>query len=47
MERSDKYLILDVLKGMITELMILVNTPGNWQYVTHLCVIPNGTAARG
>lgn len=33
MEQSDRYLALDVLRGMTIALMILVNTPGSWQYV--------------
>ena len=33
MEPSERYLALDVLRGMTIVLMILVNTPGNWQYV--------------
>ena len=30
---SDRYLALDVLRGMTIVLMILVNTPGSWKYV--------------
>lgn len=33
MEKSDRYLALDVLRGMTIAFMILVNTPGSWQYV--------------
>lgn len=33
MKQSDRYLALDVLRGMTIALMILVNTPGSWQYV--------------
>ncbi len=33
MESSNRYLSLDILRGMTIALMILVNTPGNWQYV--------------
>ena len=33
MESSNRYLSLDVLRGMTVALMILVNTPGSWQYV--------------
>lgn len=33
MEPSNRYLALDVLRGMTIALMILVNTPGSWQYV--------------
>lgn len=33
MEPSDRYPALDVLRGMTIALMILVNTPGSWQYV--------------
>lgn len=33
MESSNRYLALDVLRGMTIVLMILVNTPGSWQYV--------------
>ncbi len=33
METSSRYLALDVLRGMTIVLMILVNTPGSWQYV--------------
>jgi len=33
MEQSDRYPALDVLRGMTIALMILVNTPGSWQYV--------------
>ncbi len=33
MEQSERYLALDVLRGMTIALMILVNTPGSWQYV--------------
>jgi len=33
MEQSNRYLALDVLRGMTIALMILVNTPGSWQYV--------------
>ena len=33
MEQSNRYLAIDVLRGMTIALMILVNTPGNWQYV--------------
>ena len=33
MEASNRHLPLDVLRGMTIALMILVNTPGSWQYV--------------
>jgi predicted acyltransferase len=33
MEKSDRYLTLDVLRGITIAFMILVNTPGSWQYV--------------
>lgn len=33
MEQSERYLALDVLRGMTIAFMILVNTPGSWQYV--------------
>ncbi|MFO7569236.1 MAG: heparan-alpha-glucosaminide N-acetyltransferase domain-containing protein, partial [Smithellaceae bacterium] len=33
MEKSSRYLALDVLRGMTVAFMILVNTPGSWQYV--------------
>ncbi|MEN6375391.1 MAG: hypothetical protein ABFD75_11515 [Smithella sp.] len=33
MEQSERYLALDVLRGMTIALMILVNTPGSWQYI--------------
>ncbi|MRR14878.1 MAG: DUF5009 domain-containing protein [Deltaproteobacteria bacterium] len=33
MEPSDRYPALDVLRGTTIALMILVNTPGSWQYV--------------
>lgn len=33
MEQSERYPALDVLRGMTIALMILVNTPGSWQYV--------------
>lgn len=33
MEQSNRYLALDVFRGMTIALMILVNTPGSWQYV--------------
>ncbi len=33
MEPSERYLALDVLRGMTIVLMILVNTPGSWQHV--------------
>jgi len=33
MEPSNRYLALDVLRGITVALMILVNTPGSWQYV--------------
>ena len=33
MEQSNRYLAIDVLRGMTIALMILVNTPGSWQYV--------------
>jgi predicted acyltransferase len=33
LEQSDRYLALDVLRGMTVALMILVNTPGSRQYV--------------
>lgn len=33
MEKSDRYLALDVLRGITIAFMILVNTPGSWQYV--------------
>jgi predicted acyltransferase len=33
MEQSNRYPALDVLRGMTIALMILVNTPGSWQYV--------------
>jgi len=33
MKPSDRYLALDVLRGMTIALMILVNTPGSWKYV--------------
>lgn len=33
MERSDRYLALDVLRGITIALMILVNTPGSWKYL--------------
>ena len=33
MEQAERYLALDVLRGMTIALMILVNTPGSWQYV--------------
>jgi predicted acyltransferase len=33
MKKSERYLALDVLRGMTIALMITVNTPGSWQYV--------------
>jgi len=33
MEQFDRYRALDVLRGMTIALMILVNTPGSWQYL--------------
>lgn len=33
LESSDRYLALDVFRGMTVALMILVNTPGSWRYV--------------
>jgi predicted acyltransferase len=33
MSTSNRYLALDVLRGMTIAFMILVNTPGSWQYV--------------
>ncbi len=33
MQKSQRYLALDVLRGMTIAFMILVNTPGSWQYV--------------
>jgi len=33
MEKSQRYLALDVLRGMTIAFMILVNTPGSWSFV--------------
>ena len=33
MKKSERYLALDVLRGMTIAFMITVNTPGSWQYV--------------
>lgn len=33
MQKSERYLALDVLRGMTIALMITVNTPGSWQYI--------------
>ncbi|MHB8139611.1 MAG: acyltransferase family protein, partial [Smithellaceae bacterium] len=33
MDKSERYLALDVLRGMTIAFMILVNTPGSWQYI--------------
>ena len=33
MQKTERYLALDVLRGMTVALMILVNTPGSWSYV--------------
>ncbi len=33
MDKPERYLALDVLRGMTVLLMILVNTPGSWKYV--------------
>jgi predicted acyltransferase len=33
MVKSERYLALDVLRGMTIALMITVNTPGSWQYI--------------
>lgn len=33
MAKSERYLALDVLRGMTIALMITVNTPGSWQYI--------------
>jgi predicted acyltransferase len=33
MKTNQRYLALDVLRGMTVSLMILVNTPGSWSYV--------------
>lgn len=33
MEQPNRYQALDVLRGITVALMILVNTPGSWQYV--------------
>lgn len=33
MIKTERYLALDVLRGMTIAFMILVNTPGSWQYV--------------
>ena len=33
MEKSTRYLALDVLRGMTIVLMILVNNPGSWKYI--------------
>ncbi len=32
-ELSNRYLALDVLRGLTIAFMIIVNTPGNWQYL--------------
>ncbi len=33
MKKVERYLALDVLRGMTIALMIIVNTPGSWKYV--------------
>jgi predicted acyltransferase len=33
MQKAERYLALDVLRGMTVAMMILVNTPGSWSYV--------------
>jgi predicted acyltransferase len=33
MQKSERYLALDVLRGMTIALMITVNTPGSWKYI--------------
>lgn len=33
MAKSERYLALDVLRGMTIAFMITVNTPGSWQYI--------------
>ncbi len=33
MKKSERYLALDVLRGLTIALMITVNTPGSWQYI--------------
>jgi len=33
MEQTNRYLALDVLRGMTIALMILVNAPGSWKYI--------------
>jgi predicted acyltransferase len=33
MKKSERYLALDVLRGMTIALMITVNTPGSWKYI--------------
>ena len=33
MKTVQRYLALDVLRGMTVAMMILVNTPGSWSYI--------------
>lgn len=33
MKKSERYLALDVLRGLTIALMIIVNTPGSWQFI--------------
>jgi len=33
MKKTERYLALDVMRGLTIALMIVVNTPGSWQYV--------------
>ncbi len=33
MEKTQRYIALDVLRGLTVAMMILVNNPGNWSYV--------------
>ena len=33
MPKAERYLALDVLRGLTVAMMILVNTPGSWSHV--------------
>lgn len=33
MDKSTRYLALDVMRGMTIALMITVNNPGSWSYI--------------
>ncbi len=33
MIKSERYLALDVFRGMTVAFMIMVNTPGSWRYI--------------